>query len=67
MKENRDILVVHPRYGTFEARNVQTKMDAAIRAAKAWGLQWSVVARECDFKESVTFGRCEHGGEDIPL
>lgn len=47
----RTITVVHPTHGTYMARNVRDKLSAVQAAARAWGLQWSQIARECEFTE----------------
>ena len=51
MRKERTILVVHPEKGEFRAERVRDKLEAAQRAARAWGLQWSWVARACSFHE----------------
>lgn len=50
---SREILVHHPVKGGYLAEGVADKLEAAQRAAKAWGLQWSVVAKESQFYEQA--------------
>ena len=50
----RCIEVCHPVYGTYTAEGVKDKLQAVQKAAKAWGgLQWSKIARECEFRETT--------------
>ncbi len=50
-KAGRRIVVEHPVHGRHVAKGVKDKLQAVQRAAKAWGLQWSTIARECTFTE----------------
>lgn len=50
---SREIMVWHPVQGKFSAKNVLDKAEAAQMAAKAWGMQWSVVAKESQFYEQA--------------
>ena len=51
-KTGRVIEVKHPVHGTYTAKEVKDRLQAVQAAAKAWGgLQWSKIARECEFRE----------------
>ena len=49
--KRRVIVVKHPEHGTYTAKGVKDNLQAVIAAARAWGLQWSKIARECEFTE----------------
>lgn len=49
--KGRVIVVKHPEHGTYTAKGVKDNLQAVIAAARAWGLQWSKIARECEFTE----------------
>lgn len=45
----KDVVVKHPRYGETTVRGVPRNLEAAMEAARRWGAQWSVIARESTF------------------
>lgn len=47
----RVIEVKHPEFGVYRAEGVRDKLDAVRLAAKAWGAQWSRIARECEMRD----------------
>jgi len=47
----KTIRAIHPTRGEVVVTGVVDKLDAAIAAARTWGLQWSQVLREADFRE----------------
>ena len=53
MKEKRlrTIRVIHPECGSYTAVGVKDRMEAVIRAAKHWGVQWSQVAKVAMYQE----------------
>lgn len=55
--------VWHPEHGEFTAKGVRDKLQAVQAAAKAWGLQWSAIARECVFSSQS----CEAPSEKAEL
>ncbi len=52
-KALRTIVVSHPIHGTFRAVHARDKLQAVQAAAKAWKLQWSIVAKECTFTDDL--------------
>lgn len=47
MARLKTILVEHPERGIFAAEGVRNPLEAVQAAAKHWGVQWSMVARNC--------------------
>lgn len=47
----KNIEVEHPVHGKFLAEGVKDRMQAVQAAARAWGRQWSDIARACSFRE----------------
>ena len=43
--------VKHPAHGEFRAERVRDRLGAVIAAALEWKVQWSAIARECEFSE----------------
>lgn len=48
-------LVKHPAHGEATARG-RNKLEAVKVAARAWGVPWTSIARECDFVELIREG-----------
>jgi len=49
MPEKFRYRVTHPTHGTHEAA-AEDKLRAIHAAAKAWGVPWTSVARECEYE-----------------
>jgi len=50
-KPRKTYIVKHPTHGEFRAERVKDRLQAVIAAAREWKVQWSHIARECEFEE----------------
>lgn len=49
------VTVLHPVHGAFRSTS-SDKLTAMREAARAWGLQWSELCRDCTLQEAARRG-----------
>ena len=59
-QERAAVTVLHPVHGAFRSTS-SDKLTAMREAARAWGLQWSELCRECTLQKEAPSGHGQRG------